>query len=108
MGGIVAAMSAAPKPETNARAGVLLPLPPEGAHDCRMAAALPRGSLVIAPLGNRESLGVVWGEAEGTIADEKLKEVEPLEGAPCLPEKLCDFIDWVARYTLRPPGMALA
>ncbi|HSZ10574.1 MAG TPA: hypothetical protein VK759_00265, partial [Rhizomicrobium sp.] len=114
MGGIVAAMSAAPKPETNLhahkRAGVLLPLPLAGAYDYRLpdSTDLPRGSLVIAPLGSREALGVVWGEAEGVVADEKLKEVTPLEGAPRLPEKLCDFIDWVARYTLRPPGMALA
>ncbi|HSZ73995.1 MAG TPA: primosomal protein N' [Rhizomicrobium sp.] len=114
MGGIVAAMSAALKPETNThvhrRAGVLLPLPLAGAYDYRLpdGVDLPRGSLVIAPLGKREELGVVWGEAEGTVSDEKLKQVLPLEGAPRLPEKLCDFIDWVARYTLRPPGMALA
>ncbi len=25
-----------------------------------------------------------------------------------MPEPLCDFIDWVARYTLNPPGMVLA
>ncbi|HEY5236987.1 MAG TPA: primosomal protein N' [Rhizomicrobium sp.] len=114
MGEIVAAMLSALKPEseTNAvpRAGVLLPLPLAGAYDYRLPEGvdLPRGTLVIAPLGSRESLGVVWGEAEGSVADAKLKEVTPLEGNPRLPEALCDFIDWVARYTLRPPGMALA
>src|SRR6185312_14032592 len=33
---------------------------------------------------------------------------EPLDGAPALPPKLCDFIDWVADYTLNPPGAILA
>ena len=28
--------------------------------------------------------------------------------APALPPKLCDFIDWVADYTLNPPGAILA
>src|SRR5581483_812084 len=38
----------------------------------------------------------------------RLKLAEPLEGAPSLPPKLCDFIDWVASYTLNPPGAILA
>mgnify|MGYP001556754025 FL=1 len=93
---------------TALRAGVLLPLPLAGAYDYRIETALPRGTLVVAPLGGRETLGAVWGEAEGAVADSKLKTAEPLEGHPRLPERLCDFIDWVARYTLNPPGMVLA
>ncbi|MDE2074995.1 MAG: primosomal protein N', partial [Alphaproteobacteria bacterium] len=90
------------------RIGVLLPLPLPGPYDYRApeGESLPRGTLVAAPLGPRLSLGVVWGESDGSVADKKLKEVEPL-GAR-LPERLCDFIDWVARYTLNPPGMVLA
>ncbi|HEX4533959.1 MAG TPA: primosomal protein N', partial [Rhizomicrobium sp.] len=90
------------------RAGVLLPLPLSGAYDYAVDAALPRGTLVVAPLGGRETLGVIWGQADGSVADAKLKPVEALEGHPRLPERLCDFIDWVARYTLNPPGMVLA
>jgi primosomal protein N' (replication factor Y) (superfamily II helicase) len=90
------------------RAGVLLPLPLAGAYDYRVAESLPRGTLVEAPLGGRIALGVVWGEAEGSVADAKLKLAVPLGGAPRLPESLCDFIDWVARYTLASPGMILA
>lgn len=94
---------------THARAGVLLPLPLVGPYDYRLTRAdLPRGTLVIAPLGPREVLGVVWNEGEGTIADAKLKEAVPLDGAPRLPEPLCDFIDWVAKYTLSLPGTVLA
>ena len=92
------------------RAGVLLPLPLPGPYDYRIAAegTLPRGTLVVAPLGPRQTLGVVWGESEGAVSDKKLKEAVPLEGLPRLPDPLCDFIDWVARYTLNPPGMVLA
>lgn len=92
------------------RAGVLLPLPLPGPYDYRLPndQALVRGTLVIAPLGSREALGVVWGESDGTVSEKRLKEVVPLEGAPRLPAPLCDFIDWVARYTLNPPGMILA
>src|SRR4051812_34522842 len=101
---------AQPKP----RAGVLLPLPLAGAYDYKLETALPRGSLVIAPLGSREVMGVVWGAAEGTVGDNRLKVAVPLEGSGALeggavlPEKLCDFIDWVAGYPLSPPGAILA
>jgi primosomal protein N' (replication factor Y) len=91
-------------------AGVLLPLPLAGAYDYKLPPGVNavRGAVVAAPLGNREMLGVVWGAAEGTVGDNRLKVAEPLEGAPALPEKLCDFIDWVADYTLNPPGAILA
>ncbi len=90
--------------------GVLLPLPLAGAYDYKLPPGtdVPRGTLVAAPLGNREVLGAVWGKAEGAVGDNRLKEAVPLDGAPALPEKLCDFIDWVADYTLNPPGAILA
>ncbi|HXS05172.1 MAG TPA: primosomal protein N' [Rhizomicrobium sp.] len=92
------------------RAGVLLPLPLAGPYDYKLPPGVnaPRGTLVAAPLGNRESLGVVWGAAEGTVGDNRLKTAEPLEGLPRLPASLCDFIDWVSAYTLNPPGAILA
>ncbi|HEY3637963.1 MAG TPA: DEAD/DEAH box helicase, partial [Rhizomicrobium sp.] len=103
---------AALKPrESNAqemRAGVLLPLPLGGIYDYRLDEPLPRGAIVAAPLGPRLLLGVVWGEADGTVSPEKLKRAEPLPGHPQLPASLCDFIDWTARYTLSPPGSMLA
>src|SRR6185503_13959248 len=113
---IRARLNPAPPPEILAKpvVGVLLPLPLAGAYDYKLPAGLNagrpigRGALVAAPLGNREVLGVVWGAAEGTVGDNRLKLAEPLEGAPSLPPKLCDFIDWVADYTLNPPGAILA
>jgi primosomal protein N' (replication factor Y) len=95
-------------PPTAGRAGVLLPLPLSGAYDYRVATPLTRGTLVTAPLGPREVLGVVWGKSDGSVADTKLKEAIPLDGLPKLPERLCDFIDWMARYTFNPPGAVLA
>jgi primosomal protein N' (replication factor Y) len=92
------------------RAGVLLPLPLVGPYDYFIGQdiEMPRGTLVRAPLGPRETLGVVWSEAEGGVAETRLRQAVPLEGLPRLPEKLCDFIDWVARYTLTLPGNVLA
>jgi len=92
------------------RAGVLLPLPLSGAYDYKLPKGtnVSRGLLVSAPLGPREQLGAVWGAAEGSVGDNRLKEAVPLEGFPAIPEKLCDFVDWVANYTLSPPGMILA
>jgi primosomal protein N' (replication factor Y) len=89
-------------------AGILLPLPLSGAYDYRLAAPLPRGTLVAAPLGSRQALGVVWGDSEGTVPETRLKKADPLVGSPAFPPTLCDFIDWVARYTLSPPGAVLA
>src|SRR3954471_9506349 len=107
-----ARLNPAPPPEILAKpvVGVLLPLPLAGAYDYKLPAGINagRGALVSAPLGNREVLGVVWGAAEGTVGDNRLKIAEPLEGSPALPPALCDFIDWVAAYTLNPPGAILA
>ncbi len=92
------------------RAGILLPLPLAGAYDYKLPRGVnaARGLVVAAPLGNRETMGVIWGAAEGAVGDNRLKVAEPLAGAPALPLGLCDFVDWVADYTLSPPGAILA
>ncbi|MGN6515810.1 MAG: primosomal protein N' [Rhizomicrobium sp.] len=90
------------------RAGVLLPLPLSGIYDYATDQPLARGTIVTAPLGPREYLACVWNAGDGKIATEKLKPIERLEGDPRLPPALCDFIDWVSRYTLTPPGQVLA
>ncbi len=47
----------------NPRAGVLLPFPLRGPYDYKLPSdtEVARGLLVVAPLGQRETLGVVWG-----------------------------------------------
>jgi primosomal protein N' (replication factor Y) len=95
---------------TSPRAGILLPRPLKGPYDYKLpyGTNVLRGMVVSAPLGTVETLGVVWGEAEGSVGDNRLKEVTPLQGEPRLPPPLCDFIDWVAHYTLNAPGNILA
>jgi primosomal protein N' (replication factor Y) len=104
---------AAPKPQiaddAPERAGILLPLPLP-AYDYKLPPGVlaKRGLVVTAPLGKRETLGVVWGKAEGAVGDNRLREAVPLDDEPVLPQGLCDFVDWVARYTLTSPGLVLA
>src|SRR5438477_920149 len=92
------------------RSGVLLPLPLAGAYDYLIAPEieLPRGTLVSAPLGPHRYVGVVWKQADGSVPETKLRQAIPLEGHLRLPCALCDFIDWVARYTFSSPGTVLA
>lgn len=92
------------------RAGVLLPRPLKGPYDYTLPATsdASRGTLVMAPLGGSEVLGVVWGQPEGGVGTNRLKQAVPLDGTPKLPPTLCDFIDWVAQYTLNSPGSILA
>ena len=97
------------------RVRVLLPLPLEGPYDYRMAAgeALAPGDLVRVPLGRREVIGCVWdghgagGRGAGRVAAARLKDVRQRLPARPLPEDLRRFVDWVAGYTLAPPGAVL-
>ncbi|HSC17718.1 MAG TPA: primosomal protein N' [Rhizomicrobium sp.] len=89
------------------RAGVLLPLRLAGTYDYVIDQDLPRGTLVNAPLGPRQYLAAVWRAADGEIEEAKLKRAEPLPGHPRLPDSLCDFVDWVAKYTLTSAGLVL-
>src|ERR1700688_2102532 len=91
------------------RLAVLLPLPLAGAYDYGVpeGLALKAGDFVRVPLGSREAIGVVWGEASGEVALGKLKAVAARLDAPPLPEAERRFIDWVAHYTLSPPGVVL-
>src|SRR5262245_65638397 len=89
---------------------VLLPLPLAGPYDYRVdeALRLKRGDFVVVPLGKREVIGVVWGEGRGDIADAKVRSVVARVPAPPLPDVLCRFVEWVAQYTMAPPGAVLA
>jgi len=91
------------------RLAVLLPLPLAGAYDYGVPEGLELapGDFVRVPLGSREAIGVVWGEATGEVAAHKLKAVGGRLDTPPLPEAERRFIDWVAHYTLSPPGVVL-
>src|SRR5919108_6502142 len=103
------ASSTEPIAAAASRVSVLLPLPLAGPYDYRAdgATALKRGDFVIVPLGRREVVGVVWGEGTGDVVDSKLRDVVAPVEAPPLPPVLCRFVEWVANYTMSPPGAVL-
>ena len=86
---------------------VLLPYPFAGPFDYRVPPGMqPKpGDVVLVPLNNREEVGVVWDEPAGaTVAAHKLKAVISVLDTPPMGESLRRFIDWIAAYTLSPPG----
>jgi primosomal protein N' (replication factor Y) len=112
--------SAAPPPQgsfdigvpASRRARVLLPLPLGGAYDYRLPddAAVEPGSFVQVPLGNRSVPAVVWDPAESSedpIAEGRLKPIGEIYDTPPMAAPLRRLIDWIAAYTLAPPGAVL-
>ena len=55
---------------------VLLPLPLADAYDYSVPEGMDvaAGQFVIVPLGKRETLGVVWGEGTGEVAEGRLQK----------------------------------
>src|SRR6516162_4611113 len=87
---------------------ILLPLPLAGSYDYLVEGlALAAGDFVVAPLGRRETIGVVWGPGTGEVPGHKLKPVIARLDVPPLPEVTRRFVDRVAAYTLAPPGAVL-
>jgi primosomal protein N' (replication factor Y) len=93
------------------RLRVLLPLPLAGAYDYRVPAGAevpPPGAFVQVPLGGRETIGVVWdGEADPALPERRLRDITGVLDVPAMTATLRGFIDWVAAYTLSPPGAVL-
>ncbi len=93
---------------------VLLPLALPAPYDYLVPEGMTvrEGQFVVAPLATVEYLGVVWPRDESVEAPKldpkKLREIiEVIDDVPNLPRVSLDFADWVARYTLTPPGMVL-
>jgi primosomal protein N' (replication factor Y) len=96
---------------TAARVAVLLPYPFDRAFDYALPDGLlaPPGTIVSVPLGKRMVPGVVWDtSANLALSDHRIKPIATVIDAPPLPETLRRFIDWVASYTMAPPGEVLA
>ena len=68
---------------------------------------LEPGALVEVPAGGRRVVGAVLGEGTGGVAAARLKPVLRRFDAPPLPRETLAFVDWVAAYTLSPPGAVL-
>lgn len=88
---------------------VLVPFPVDKAYDYIIPSDMQvrAGDYVSVPLGGRNVVGVVWGEAEGTVSRKKLKAIVWKFDTPPMPESQRKFIDWVAKYTLAPKGSVL-
>nr|WP_294528384.1 primosomal protein N' [uncultured Rhodopila sp.] len=93
------------------RVPVLLPYPFAGPFDYRVPPDLdPQpGDIVLVPLNRREEIGVVWDAPAGDpVPAHKLKAVAAILDTPPMNESMRRFVDWIAAYTLSPPGEVMA
>ncbi|MGI9371400.1 MAG: primosomal protein N' [Hyphomicrobiales bacterium] len=93
-------------------ADILLPLALDGAYTYLVpeGCELVPGTFVRVPLGPNERIGVVWSEPyslDEVEKPERLREIQHIYPAPPLRDLNRTFIDWVAQYTLSPPGSVL-
>ena len=87
---------------------VLVPMPAPKAYSYTVpeGMAVEPGSIVQVPLGPRQVMGVVWdGTDDGGVDPKKLKAVTQVFDCPPLGKDMRAFIDWVATYTVSPPGL---
>ncbi len=92
---------------------VLLPLALDAPYDYLVpdGVLVAPGDFVRVPLGNAERMGVVWAgslaEGRAEVDPAKLRPIiDKVDMAPLQPTALA-FAEWIARYTLAPPGMVL-
>lgn len=89
------------------RFSVLFPAPVK-CYDYQSDTAWAVGQLVRAPFGRKEVIGAVWDTPPDlTIPAEKVKIITEQTALPALPPETISFVNWVAGYTLSPPGMVL-
>ena len=89
---------------------VLLPYPFAGPFDYRVPSGMTvePGDIVHVPLNRRAEIGVVWdGEAEGTVGDNRLRPITARLDAPPMRQDIRQLVDWIAAYTVTPPGEVL-
>ncbi|WP_105404595.1 primosomal protein N' [Neorhizobium sp. T7_12] len=87
---------------------VLVPLPVPGAYSYAVPEGVhvEPGSVVQVPVGPRQLIGVVWdGENDDRLDPKKLRPITLVFDCPPLSKEMRDFVDWVASYTLSPPGL---
>ena len=97
----------------SSRARVLLLNAALGPLDYRVPHGMrvEHGSIVVAPLGPRQIIGVVWEEDRfpdvDSVGDNRLRNLLEVVDAPPLPEPLRRLIEWTADYYLSPPAAVL-
>jgi primosomal protein N' (replication factor Y) (superfamily II helicase) len=95
------------------RARVLLLNPALGPLDYRVPHGMTvvPGSIVLAPLGPRQMVGVVWEEgampSAGEVGDNRLRNILQAFDVPPIGAALRRLIEWTANYYLSPPAAVL-
>jgi len=86
---------------------VLLPMPAERAYSYAVPEGMRvvPGSIVRVPLGPREVAGVVWDNGADAVDPGKLRPISEAFDCPPISRDIRRFVDWVAAYTLSPPGL---
>ena len=86
---------------------VMVPMPAERPYSYAVPEGMrvEPGSIVRVPLGPREVAGIVWDGPGEAVAAKKLRAIAGVFDCPPIPEEMRRFVDWVANYTLSPPGM---
>ncbi|MDI6028285.1 primosomal protein N' [Corticibacterium sp. UT-5YL-CI-8] len=86
---------------------VLVPMPAERPYSYLVpeGMSVQPGSIVRVPLGPREVAGIVWDTAVDHVDPRKLRPISQVFDCPPIAAKTRRFVDWVASYTLSPPGM---
>ncbi len=90
---------------------MLLPYPFPGPFDYLAPEGMEvhPGDVVLVSLNRRPAVGVVWdAPCDAAVETSRLKPVDAVLDVPRMHEKLRRFIDWVAAYTLAPPGEVMA
>jgi primosomal protein N' (replication factor Y) len=59
---------------------------------------------VIAPIGSRLVRGVVWTVEKSNPGAANLKAIDQVLPGPIVPGLSREFLDWAAKYLVRPPG----
>ncbi|MBP8232249.1 MAG: primosomal protein N' [Rhizorhabdus sp.] len=96
-----------------ARAHVLLLNPALGPLDYRADRehVIEPGSIVLAPLGPRQLVGVVWEEeslpSHDQVGDNRLRPLLGVYDVPPIAAPLRRLIEWTSDYYLAPPGAVL-
>ncbi|MGC6512352.1 MAG: primosomal protein N' [Parvibaculales bacterium] len=69
------------------------------------------GDFVVIPLARKTLTGIVWAQPRPWTQDDppqrKLRAIVQVHDMPPLAACLRDFIDWMAQYTMSPPGQVV-
>jgi len=86
---------------------VMVPMPADRPYSYAVPEGMcvEPGSILRVPLGPREVAGVAWDGDGEPVEAKKLREISQVFECPPLSLEMRRFIEWVASYTLSPPGL---